>query len=114
VDDYGPRVSYLTLRRGRPVVDRDGQAIGRVRRVLAAQRQDVFHGLLIDTAGGDRVVGADQVESIHERAVILRLGAAEAVDLPRASSDPAARPTTPLQALGDLVRKLWHGMSSPR
>jgi hypothetical protein len=114
MDDYGPAVSYLTLRRRTPVIGRDGAAVGQVRRVLAAQKQDVFHGLLVDTATGDRVVGADQVESIHERAVVLRLDASAVADLPRGASDPAARPTTPLQALDDLVTKVWHRVSSPR
>jgi hypothetical protein len=114
MDDYGPPVSYLTLRRGTSVLGRDGAVVGRVRRVLAAQKQDVFHGLLVDTATGDRVVGADQVDSIHERAVILRVDASATAGLPRGSSDPAARPTTPLQALDDLVTKLWHRVSSPR
>jgi hypothetical protein len=111
---HGVAVSYLTLRRGTAVLDRDGATIGRVRRVLAAHAQDVFHGLLIDTAAGDRVVGADQVASIHERAVILRLAAADVLALPRAATDPAARPGTPLQALDDLVTKLWHRVSRER
>lgn len=113
-DDNGPAVSYLTLRRGTPVLGSDGAVVGRVRRVLAAQKQDVFHGLLVDTAVGDQVVGADQVASIHERAVILRLAAAETVGLPRAAADPAARPGTMLQALDDVVTRLWHRFSSPR
>jgi hypothetical protein len=114
VDDHGEQVSYLMVRRGTPVLGRDGVVVGRVRRVLAAERQDVFHGLLIDTAVGDQVVGADQVAAVLERAVVLRLDAAETVGLPRASSDPAARPGTPLQALDDLATKLWHRVSAPR
>jgi uncharacterized protein YrrD len=114
VDEHGPAVSYLTLRRGTPVVAREGVVIGRVRRVLAARKQDVFHGLLVDTAVGDQVVRADQVASIHERAVVLRIGASEIAGLPRASADPAARPTTPLQALDDVATRLWHRISSPR
>jgi hypothetical protein len=113
-DEYGAPVSYLTLRRGAAVVDREGVVVGRVRRVLAAQKQDVFHGLLVDTAVGDQVVGADQVSSIRERAVILRIAASEVAGLPRAASDPAARPGTPLQALDDLVTRLWHRLSAPR
>ena len=112
MEDHGPAVSYLTLRRGTPVLGRDGAVVGRVRRVLAAQRQDVFHGLLVDTADGDRVVGADQVASIHEGAVVLRIGAADARLLPGAASDPAARPGTPLQALDDLAGRLWRRLST--
>jgi hypothetical protein len=107
MDEHGAPVSYLTLRRGASVLGSDGVLVGRVRRVLAAHAQDVFHGLLIDTAEGDRVVGADEVDSIRGRAVILRRAAAEYGDLPRASSDPVARPGTVLQALDDLVAKLW-------
>jgi hypothetical protein len=114
MDDLGAPISYLALRRGATVVGPDGEVVGRVRRVLAAQKQDVFHGLLVDTATGARVVGADQVASIHERAVVLRLSAAQCAELPRASTDPAARPGTPLQALDDLAAKLWHRISSPR
>ena len=111
---YGDQVSYLTIRRGTTVLSSDGVVVGRVRRVLAAQRQDVFHGLLIDTAVGDQVVGADRVAQVLERAVILRLDAGEVAGLPRASSDPAARPGTVLQALDDVVTKLWHRVSAPR
>jgi hypothetical protein len=114
VDEHGAAVSYLTLRRGTPVLARDGVAVGRVRRVLAATAQDVFHGLLVDTPSGDRVVGADQVASIRERAVVLRISAADSRDLPPASADPAARPTTPLQALDDTVAKLWRRISTLR
>ncbi|HWH12037.1 MAG TPA: hypothetical protein VG165_12985 [Solirubrobacteraceae bacterium] len=112
MDDHGPAVSYLTLRRGTRVLARDGTVVGRVRRVLAAQRQDVFHGLLVDTAAGDRVVVADQIASMHERAVVLRIGAADARLLPGPASDPAARPSTPLQALDDLAGKLWRRLST--
>jgi len=114
VDEYGAPVSYLTLRRGARVVASDGVTVGRIRRVLAATAQDVFHGLLVDMTDGDRVVGADEVAEVRERAVILRLTAAECRELPGASSDPAARPGTPLQALDDLVGKLWQRMSRER
>ncbi len=114
VDEHGPPVSYLTLRRGTTVLGRDGVAVGRVRRVLAAQRQDVFHGLLVDTPIGDRVVGADEVGSIHERVVILRLRGSDVGRLPTADSDPAARPATPVQALDDLVGRLLRRVSNLR
>ncbi|HEY5197557.1 MAG TPA: hypothetical protein VIJ51_11095 [Solirubrobacteraceae bacterium] len=114
MDEHGPAVSYLTLRRGTRVIAGDGVTVGRVRRVLAAQAQDVFHGILLDGPSGDRVIGAEQVASIHERAVILHLSAAECRELPPASSDPAARPGTPLQALDDLVVKLWRRVSTFR
>jgi hypothetical protein len=93
------------------VVSADGLVIGRVRRVLAAPAQDVFHGLLVDTDAGDVVVVADVVAEIRERAVVLRLDAADCRALPPPSSDPVARPSTPLQALDDLSANLWRRVS---
>ncbi len=109
--DPGGPVSYLTLRRRTPVVAADGVVLGRVRRVLAARRQDVFHGLLVDTDAGDRVVVADQIAALRERAVLLREDAAAYADLPPRSADPAARPDTILQALDDLSANVWRRFS---
>lgn len=109
--DPGARVSYLILARRTPVVAADGVLVGRVRRVLAARRQDVFHGLLVDTDAGDRVVGADLIDEIRERAVILRVDGAACAALPPRSADPAARPDTMLQALDDLTANVWRRVS---
>lgn len=109
--DPGRRVSYLTLTRRTPVFACDGVLVGRVRRVLAARAQDVFHGLLVDTDAGDRVVGADLIDEIRERAVILRVDAAACAALPPRSADPAARPGTMLEALDDLAANVWRRVS---
>jgi hypothetical protein len=112
--DHGAPTSYLALRRGTPVVAADGAAIGRVRRVLAARRQDVFHGLLVDTDAGDRVILADLVAELRERAVVLRVDAAACRDLPRRRADPVARPDTMLQALDDVTADVWRWVSGRR
>lgn len=110
-DDPGGPISYLTLTRRTPVVAADGVVIGRVRRVLAARPQDVFHGLLVDTPAGDRVVGADQVAEIRERAVRLRGNAAAYGDLPPRRAVKVARPDTMLQALDDVASDVWRRVS---
>jgi hypothetical protein len=112
--DHGPPTSYLALRRGTPVLASDGARIGRVRRVLAARAQDVFHGLLVDTDAGDRVIGADLVAALRERAVVLRVDAAACRDLPPRRADPAARPDTMLQALDDVTADVWRWASRRR
>jgi hypothetical protein len=112
--DPAAPVSYLTLARRTPVVSCDGVTIGRVRRVLAARAQDVFHGILVDTPAGDRVVGADQIATLRDGAVVLRLDAAAARALPPRSADPVARPDTMLQALDDLSAALWRRVSGRR
>jgi hypothetical protein len=88
--------------------------VGRVRRVLAARPQDVFHGLLVDTPAGDRVVAADEVSVLRARGVVLRLDAAAARHLRPRSADPVAGPDNVLQALDDLVANLWRRLSGPR
>jgi hypothetical protein len=109
--DLGEPVSYLTLARRTPVLSADGVEVGRVRRVLAARAQDVFHGLLVDTPAGDRVVAADEVAELWARGVVLRLDAAAAGQLRPRAADPAARPANVLEALDDLAANLWRRLS---
>jgi hypothetical protein len=109
--DPGPPSSYLTLARRTPVVTSDGVTIGRVRRVLAARRQDVFHGVIVDTPAGDRVVVADQIAALGPDAVVLRIDAVASRDLPPRSADPVARPDTMLQALDDVSAAVWRRLS---
>lgn len=112
--DLGHPVSYLTLSRRTPVLSSDGVEIGRVRRVLAARPQDVFHGLLVDTPGGDRVVVADEVAELRERGVVLRLDAAACRRLRLRAADPVAGPDNVLQALDDLAANVWRRLSGRR
>ena len=74
--ELGDPISYLTLEAGTPVLSRDGERIGEVEHVLADADVDVFDGIVIDVRsgpGGWRFADADQVESIHERGVVLSL-----------------------------------------
>jgi hypothetical protein len=59
-----------------------GELVGTVDHVVAAVEQDIFHGIVIATTGGRRFVPADQVASLHEHGVDLRIDETEAAALP--------------------------------
>lgn len=79
--DLGAPVAYLVLKNGTPVYDRSGDKVGTVDHVLADERSDVFHGLLVKTADGHRFAAADQVDGLYEKGAIV--------------SEPADRLATP-------------------
>jgi hypothetical protein len=80
--DEGLPVSYEVLDAGVPVYSTEGDAVGTVEHVVAAEKQDIFHGLVIRTGSGRKFVAADDVASLHERGVDLRLTAAAVDGLP--------------------------------
>jgi len=76
VNDLGAPTSYLALQPGTPVYDAGGEEIGTVDHVLGDPGVDIFDGLVVDTRpllGGHRFADAEQVASIHERGVVLRV-----------------------------------------
>ena len=86
MDDLGAPVAYLVLKKGVPVYSRDGEQLGRVTRVLSSPEANMFDGIIFDTTagpGGHRFVDAPEVESIHERGVVLRIDATELEALPK-------------------------------
>ncbi len=89
--DDGQAISYKVLRRGTPVRASDGVEIGTVRRVQENVRENIFDGIVVDTAQGRRFVDAPEVARIAERAVTLTIDAAEAERLPEAQSALAQR-----------------------
>jgi hypothetical protein len=83
VVDEGAPISYEVLEKGVPVLAVDGEQVGNVYSVLADAKEDIFHGLVVDVHGhGKRVVLAEDVASLHERGVDLKLGAEEVAALP--------------------------------
>jgi hypothetical protein len=108
--DHGEPTSYLALEAGTDVLTSDGTPIGKVEHVLAAEDEDIFDGLVIDTRtgpGGLRFVDADQVDEIYERAVVLTISADEAEQLPEPGPAPAVMEADPADAEeGPLERKL--------
>jgi sporulation protein YlmC with PRC-barrel domain len=83
--DHGHRISYQALKKGTEVFDRDGARLGVVQRIVADTKTHIFKDLVIDTKlgpGGLKLVHPADVEDILERAVVLKLSAAEVDALP--------------------------------
>jgi hypothetical protein len=91
--EYGLPTSYLTLEPGTDAVSSDGERVGKVEHVLADPDTDIFDGLVIDIQtgpGGLRFVDSEQVEEVYERAVVLKVPAADIEELPEPTPAPAA------------------------
>ena len=80
--DEGLPIAYEVLERGIPVYASGGEQVGTVDHVVAAPEEDIFHGIVMRVENGQRFVAADQVASLHERGVDLRIDAAAAAALP--------------------------------
>ena len=81
--DEGLPIAYQVLDEGIPVYAADGVQVGTVDHVIAVPQQDIFHGIVLrGVEGTRRFVAADQVASLHERGVDLRISVAEAAGLP--------------------------------
>jgi hypothetical protein len=80
--DEGLPIAYKVLEPGIPVIASDGDVVGTVDHVVAAESEDIFHGIVMSYAGAPRFIAADQIASLHERGVDLRIDAAEAALLP--------------------------------
>jgi hypothetical protein len=121
--DAGLPISYQVLRPGTPVCSSDGVRIGSVVHVLAVEDEDVFDGVVInELAHGHlpgesehRFVDASDIESIHERAVTLKLTAEACRDLPEPSANPAVMRDDPADGgsseLGSKLRRAWDRLS---
>jgi hypothetical protein len=127
--DAGSPISYEVLEPGTPVYSSDGREIGSVAHVLAVPEEDVFDGIVIEVPAGDRhragahrpsrhvgsedhrFADADDVDTIHERAVILKLDAAGCENLPQPSENPAVLRDDPADpgsgSLGSKLRRAW-------
>ena len=82
--DEGLPIAYQVLDEGIPVYAADGVQVGTVDHVIAVPQQDIFHGIVLrGVEGTRRFVAADQVASLHERGVALRISVAEAAGLPQ-------------------------------
>lgn len=113
-EDRGAPIAYMVLAEGTPVRTSDGEDAGRVKHVLADTAADVFDGLVIDTADGDRFVDADQVGDIFERLVVLAVDAEQARALPEHSPSPGVMRVSPDDLGGDdrgPARRAWDRLS---
>lgn len=106
--DLGERVSYQAVPRGTPVYSADGDEIGRVAHVLAAEDEDVFDGIVIGEHlwGRDhRFADADDVGEIYERGVMLKLRRTACEQLPRPSANPAVMRDDPAETKAEYRRQ---------
>jgi hypothetical protein len=113
--DLGSPTSYLTLPEGVPVYTADGEEVGRVTHVLAAEDADIFDGLVVQIGGRRAFVDASQVDELYERGVVLRLSSGDVTRLPEPAPAPAALRATPddttPDGLGDKLRRAWDLLS---
>jgi hypothetical protein len=80
--DEGLPIAYQVLEKDVPVYASGGELVGTVDHVVAAPEQDIFHGVVMKTGGGKRFIAAEQVASLHEHGVDLRIDEAQAGTLP--------------------------------
>jgi hypothetical protein len=108
--DEGLPIAYEVLESGVPVYASGGEQVGTVGHVVAAPELDIFHGIVLLRDYGERFVPADQVASLHERGVDLRLDRAAVDVLPEPEGgapawrvdEPGVKPS-PWQRFRDLM-----------
>jgi uncharacterized protein YrrD len=80
VEDDEQPIAWLALKKGMPVLDSNGEEIGRLSEVVADQQKDIFsgitwrHGIL----GSEHYVPADLIGELTSEAVHLSVDAGEA------------------------------------
>jgi uncharacterized protein YrrD len=116
--DLGPPISYQVLEIGTKVLSRDGTEVGEVAHVLAVESEDVFDGIVIaerSGSAGHRFADADDIQEIHQDAVLLKLDHDACLRLPEPSANPAVMSDDPAdRGSGELTRKLkraWDRLS---
>jgi uncharacterized protein YrrD len=107
-EDLGAPVAYLVLKDGTPVYDRSGDRVGEVEHVLDDEQADLFHGLIVSTAGGHRFARADQVDGLYERGVIVSVPAGQ---LAEPSADPVAQYS---EEQNTTLKRAWEWLVRPR
>lgn len=89
--DEGLPIAYEVLDPGVPVYALDGGQVGTVDHVVAAPDEDIFHGIVISSGAGRKFVPADDIASLHERGVDLRIDADAIAGLPEPHGAAPAR-----------------------
>jgi hypothetical protein len=124
-------VSWFMIEAGWKVVDSDGKEIGSVDEVVGDSSDDIFNGLSVSTSvlGKPRYVASEQVQSITEGCVRLKLSKEQVGRLGEFEEPPTTAEISPEEAgplrraeaafeapihrreerLG-LLTRLWHGM----
>jgi uncharacterized protein YrrD len=105
--DLGAPSSYLTLHKGMPVLSRQHEQVGTLHVVVAEPGADVFDALVIAEGERLRVALAEEVESIHESAIVLALDTKTCHRLPA----PEPEPTTAPPPARPRLRRAWELIS---
>jgi hypothetical protein len=99
--DEGAPIAYEVLEKGVPVYASGGEEVGNVYYVLADEAEDIFHGIVVTVHGdGPRVVFAEDVASLHERGVDLRIDVGAVSSLSPPGGRAAVYREDPAQAKG--------------
>ena len=109
--DLGSRVSYLVLDAGAPVYSSDERQVGKVSHVLTAEREDLFEGIVINEhlgRHGHRFVDEEEIDSIYEQGVVLKLDAAACEGLPEPTANPAVIRVDPAESESELRHDKLH------
>ena len=94
--DEGLPIAYEVLDEGVAVFASGGETVGTVAHVIAAPAEDIFHGVVVRTAGGERFIEAADIAALHERGVDLNIDTAAVAELPAPEGGaPAWRVTEP-------------------
>ncbi|HET7173900.1 MAG TPA: hypothetical protein VFI30_06450 [Nocardioidaceae bacterium] len=96
-------IAYTALSSGVPVRCADGTVFGSVVKVLAVPEEDLFDGLVVSTANGERFVDADEVAQITTMYVRTTLTPAQSGALPKPAGVPAFD-VDPGQGVGRSLR----------
>jgi hypothetical protein len=100
----GSPIAYLVLQPGTAVYASGREQIGTVERVLFVPEEDVFDGIVIETADGPRFVDASDVDGIFERCVITSLTPDQARALRPPEDAPLVYGVDPSQGTGTSLR----------
>ncbi len=105
--DLGVPVSHLTLQKGMPVLSRQHEQVGTLHVVVADPGADAFDALVIQENDRLHVALAEEVESIHESAVVLALDTKSCQRLPAPEADPVAAQAS----ARDRLRRAWEQLT---
>jgi hypothetical protein len=82
--DEGFPIAYQVLEKDVPVYASGGEQVGTVDHVVAAPDQDIFHGIVMRSEHkSQHFIEAEQIASLHELGVDLRIDEATARALPQ-------------------------------
>jgi hypothetical protein len=116
VEDLGPPIAYTLLPDGIPVYGRDGDRIGVVDEVLADFQADVFDGLIIHTMplpGRHLFAAAEQIDSLHERGVVLGVEGADLREREQDSERARGQDERPRRPLAARLARAWDRIARP-